>query len=30
MRRDALTLLLTDAAAAAGVPIRIRNSTPDA
>lgn len=30
MRRDALTLLLTDAAAAAGVPIRIRSSTPDA
>lgn len=29
-RRDALTLLLTDAAAAAGVPIRIRSSTPDA
>ncbi|MCS6842426.1 MAG: extracellular solute-binding protein [Roseiflexus sp.] len=29
-RRDALTLLLADAAAAAGVPIRIRSSTPDA
>ncbi|MCS6937887.1 MAG: extracellular solute-binding protein [Roseiflexus sp.] len=29
-RRDALTMLLTDAAAAAGVPIRIRSSTPDA